>query len=102
MLRHLLQPRECGFGETPHGVAVKIDRRTVVEEAIAKRREWILCVEHGTRVSVETVWKMRAHRRFLTSHSSGKNRCAMVLSRYATPPPPVPGREPISRAAMSE
>src|SRR5580700_2661024 len=100
MFGHLVQPRHRRLGQAAHGIPVEIDRRPVVKKAITEFRERILSIERGTHVTVEIVRKFDGHRRFRTSQSSRKNSIAMVVSRYATPPPPVPGREPISRAAI--
>src|SRR5450755_5109486 len=100
MLGHLAQPRYRGCRKAPHGVAVEINGGPVMEKAVTERCELVLGIEGSARVTVESGRKFGGHRRLRTSQSSGKNRSEMVVSRYATPPPPVPGRDPISRAAI--
>ena len=76
-----------------HGaqLATGADRGGDVEEAAQ-------AVDSG----VVHLWVIGNSSRTLTSHNCGKKRLSTVPRRYSTPrDPPVPGREPISLAAIS-
>src|ERR1700730_17420677 len=92
-----------GIGrEAAEGVAVEIDDAVVDVEPLAKARQRIRTVELLTECAIDDLRQRDGHSRLRTSHRSGKKRCSMVRRRYSTPRlPPVPGRVPVSRAAIN-
>ena len=81
VFRHALQPLDAGLGQPSHRVAVQVHGRIVDEKPVAESRQWVGRIERGARVSVEYVRKLDGHSRLRTSHSSGKKRSGIVVSR---------------------